>query len=154
MSDRKAIVRGLRLSARLSYPTSNVRDPDHYATIRIEDEDSRQIVAEIELDPGELFKLMANRTAHGTGYATGMSDRLGRRMVTEMVHLDRKEWGLEYNSSVDHPAIRANMKAYRDAGWEIVEYRTAHGQHRLLCTKWEDRDELDTGGPGPDAADA
>jgi hypothetical protein len=154
VSDKTAVIRGLRLNARLSYPTSNVRVPSHYATIRVEDEDSGMIVVEVELDPEELFNLMANRTAYGTGFAGARVERYGKRRVVETVHLDRAEWGLTYSSDETHAAIRANVKAYEDAGW-TVDYRRAHGNHTLVCTRWEDRtDEMDAGGPDAAAADA
>lgn len=145
MPDKSASARALvdlpRMSARLRYPTSNVREPNRYASIRIEDEDSGLLIAEVELNPDQLFALMANSTAYGEGRANTVGRRFGLRRVTQTVHLDRKEWGLGYGADENHNAVQANMKVLRDEGWEVVRYESARGRHRIQCVKWVPIDE-------------
>ena len=140
MTDKSASARALvdlpRMSARLSYPTSNVREPNRYASIRIEDEDSGLLIAEIDLNPDQLFALMANSTAYGEGRANTVGRRFGLRRVTQTVHLDRKEWGLGYGTDETHNAVQANMTVLRDEGWEVVRYESSHGRHYIQCVKW------------------
>lgn len=145
MTDKSATVRALvdlpRMSARLTYPISNVREPHRYASIRIEDEDSGLMIAEVDLNPDQLFALMANSTAYGEGRANTQGQRFGLRRVTQTVHLDRKEWGLGYGADENHNAVQANMKVLRDEGWEVVRYESVHGRHHIQCVKWVPIDE-------------
>lgn len=137
----RALVDLPRMSARLTYPTSNVREPNRYASIRIEDEDSGLLIAEIDLNPDQLFALMANSTAYGEGRANTVGRRFGLRRVTASVTLDRAKWGLDYRTDESHPAIQENMKRLREEGWEVVRYESAHGRHRIQCVKWVPIDE-------------
>jgi hypothetical protein len=142
VSDKDTSVRALvdlpRMSARLTYPTINVREPHRYASIRIEDEDSGLMIAEIDLSPDQLFALMANSTAYGEGRANTVGRRFGRQRVVHTVTLDRKEWGLDHLSDESHPAVQANLKTLRDEGWEALRYEVSHGRHRIQCVKWVD----------------
>jgi hypothetical protein len=143
-----------RMSALLTYPTSNTREPGRYALLRIEDEDSGQRIAEIELNPDQLFTLMAAGTAYGSGIANVMGHRFGRRRVHRTVQLDREDWGLEYDSDESHNAIRAHLKVARDDGWEVVTYERKRGQHYITMIRWEEIDEVEPAGDGGGAPGA
>lgn len=135
-SARRSLIKLPRMSAMLTYPRSNTREPGHYASLRIEDEDSHQIVATIDLNPDQLFILMSNGQAYGEGEANANVHRLGLHYEHQTIRLDRAEWGLEYDSTEDHNAIRANMKVLRDEGWEVVTHQRKRGEHYLECTRW------------------
>jgi hypothetical protein len=140
MSDKRAMISLPRLSALMTYPRSNTRQPDHYASLRITDEDSGQVVAQIDLNPDQLFNLMANSMAYGEGLANTNAHRFGLHYDHMTVHLDRKEWGLEYNSDETHPAIRAHLTTLREVeGWEVVTYESKRGQHYIHCARWVDK---------------
>lgn len=136
MSDKPAIVKLPRMSARLTYPTSNVREPNRYASIRIEDEDSGLLIAEVDLNPDQLFALMANSTAYGEGRANTAGKRFGLKRVTQTVFLDRQKWNLHYLADETHPSVQENLKALREEGWEVLRYEVSHGKHRIQCVKW------------------
>lgn len=146
MIDKPAMVKLPHLSVRLSYAQSNAREPGSYVRLVIEDDDSRLRIVEVELDPSEIFNLMSSRSALGSGQANRRAELFGLTCTRKRVHLDRKEWGLEYDSTEDHPAVQAALRGSRDEGWE-VRYERVRGQHYIHCIRWDDiaDDQLETG---------
>lgn len=136
-SARRSMIKLPRLSAQLTYPHSNTREPDRYASLRITDEDSMQLIVEIKLNPDQLFALMANMTAYGEGQANVNAHRLGLHYENRTIRLDKAEWGLGYRSDETHPAIQAHLRTMREVeGWEVVTYESKRGEHYIHAYRW------------------
>lgn len=128
----------------LTHP-SGPGDEERISLLKVEEVHSMQVVFELELTSAQLHDLMSTRFAYPRTHRLGKHpERWGKRLVHKSVHLDRKEWGLEYNSTEDHPVIQAHLKTLREIeGWEVVQWECKRGQHAIRCTKWVDAEPAD-----------
>ena len=124
-------------SVRLFYPVSNQREVGNkqYARLEIDDETSGLTVLTVELEPGQLFKMMAGGEAKGTVELTEHPNHLNKEEVVMEIEIP-ESYNLRPVSTVSTPGVKRAMEvAYAD-GWDHVAYRRRNSKHLLVVRKW------------------
>lgn len=131
-----------RVAVRLGYPTESKRPvgDKKYATIEVTDEDSGLAVLTVDLEPRQLFELMAGAIAYGAAEMTEHPGKVGKVMIFREIDLDKLGYQITSRDTSTSPVIRGAISAAHADGWESVRYHIHHGGHFLRCRKWVDFD--------------
>lgn len=114
--------------------------PSRYTMLRIADETSGQVIAEIEVMPDQLINLYGSGQAKAAGWINDAVHRFGRvhRWTTYKIE------GIEgYGAKPEHHRVLAAIAQAQDDGWETWDYRFSHGKHELVCRKWIDPEDAE-----------
>lgn len=131
-----------RLELQLTYPQTNQPHPKadksgRFVSLRIRDDTSGQIIAEVDLSGEELMHLLGTMSVTTDAEIGTRLDRVGKRLEISTVQLG-------YVSATDPEAWQAKVDAaaaeYTDA-WEVVEGRRHNTGTMLHLARWVDVDE-------------
>jgi hypothetical protein len=119
--------------------------PPRYMMLRLADDTSGQVIAEIEIMPDELINFYGSGQAKAAGWLNDQVHRLGRlhRWYTYKIT------GIEgYGAQPEHHRVLAAIAQARDDGWETWDYRFSHGKHELVVRKWIDPEDAEATSEG------
>lgn len=130
----KGNTRNLAMTLHMTYPVTNKPEElgvghvyGKYAALRLTDEASSMVVAEIELGPAELLQLMSSSEARVTVQLTENPERIGMEMEHKSVKL---------GYVTDAAAAEAELN-YRATGeWDHVAARTRQGGWWVEMRRW------------------
>ena len=118
--------------------TTNVGPYRRYTSIRITDDTSGQMLAELSIPPDQLIELLGNSDARATGRINTATHRWGKEHRHEERVITAEDGSrLSYGEQPNHPRVLAATEQAHADGWETVNYRFSHGKHSIVCRRWE-----------------
>lgn len=118
--------------------TTNVGPNRRYTSIRITDDTSGQMIAEVSIQPDQLINLLGNSEAEASGRVGTHVHRWGKEHRHEERRITAEDGSrLGYGDQPDHPRVKAAIEQAHADGWESVTYRHSHGTHSIMCRRWE-----------------
>lgn len=130
----KENTRTLAMSLHLTYPITNKPEAlsvghvhGKYATLRLTDEASGMVVAEIDLGPAELLQLMSSSEARVNVQLTAHPERIGMEMEHDQIKLG-------YVSEAAAAEAELNYRATGE--WDYVATRSRQGGIWVEMRRW------------------
>jgi hypothetical protein len=127
------------LRVHMTTVTTNVGPDRRYVMLRITDDTSGQMIAEVNIRPKDLIDFMGNSDTKAEGRVGTATHRWGKVHEHEQRKITMPDGSrIGYGEQREHPAVLAAIEQAHADGWETTDYRFSHGNHSLVCRRWVD----------------